>query len=425
MNKKALNQLKVLDRSIVEASKNIKVLTRLSWPATTREEFLSHWRRDNPQLPVVEYAKDPQLKSVEAALGDAHKKLRGFDDPIADFLRKTASSYSVLCRLLQAVGTQDMLAPSRELYGAPGDPLSDGAVNNLDAAKHFVETSSQYAKAGHLRDTDYCLSANVMQDEMEKRLTEVFPPGLVQVKVDAQLASKAAAGATRIRLREGTCFSEYDLEQLLQHEAFIHSLTALNGRAQENLTCMGLSAPRTTGAQEGLATFAELITGAIDIDRMERIALRVIGIDLALNGADFLDVFRFFLDKGQSEEESFNSTMRIYRGAPLTGGAAFTKDVVYLHGLMEIHTFFRWAMHNQKLELCRYFLAGRMTIGDVIALAPMFEEGVLKPPQFVPPWMTKTNGLAGYLAFSIFANKITVEGINEHHRFDHVNDMDS
>jgi uncharacterized protein (TIGR02421 family) len=425
MNKKHLEQLKSIDKSIVDAAKNIKVLTRLSWPAKVKADFLKQWRGGNPQMPVVDYASDDTLQVASLSLGAAEKKLSPFDHPLADFLSKTAQSYQTLCRLLFAVGTPDMLAPSRELYGSPGAPLADGKVNNLQAAAHFVDLSSQYYKALHLQEIDYCLPASIMKTELENRLSEVFPAGLVQVTIDPRLASKAAAGATRIRLREGTCFSEYDLEQLLQHEAFIHSLTALNGRAQENASCLGLSAPRTTGTQEGLATFAELITGAIDIDRMERIALRVIGIDMALRGGDFLDVFRFFLDKNQTEDESFNSTMRIFRGAPLTGGAAFTKDVVYLHGLMEVHTFFRWAMRNQRLELCRYLLAGRMTISDVIALAPLFADGTLKPPQYIPPWMAKTNGLAGYLAFSIFANKITIEGIDEHHRFDRVADLDS
>lgn len=94
--------------------------------------------------------------------------------------------------------------------------------------------------------------------------------------------------------------------------------------------------------------------------------------------------------------------MRIFRGASVIGGAAFTKDVVYLHSLMEMHTFFRWTMRNQRLELCRYFFAGRMTIGDAIDLSPMFENGSLAGPNYLPPWMTRTNGLTDYLAFSLF-----------------------
>ena len=274
-----------------------------------------------------------------------------------------------------------------------------------------------------MRDSDYCITAETIRDALEHRLSDVFPPNTVEVVIDPRLASKAAAGATRIRLRGDTFFSDYDLEQLLQHEAFVHSLTAINGRRQRTIKSFGLGAPRTTGPQEGLATFAELITGAIDIDRMKRIALRVVGIDRALNGADFIEVFRFFLDAGQPEAESFNSTMRIFRGAPVTGGAAFTKDVVYLHGLMEVHTFFRWALLNQRMELCRYFFAGRMTIADTISLTPVFEAGYLDAPGYLPPWMVRTNGLAGYLAFSIFANRISIDALDEHHRFETAAEM--
>ncbi|HKJ19025.1 MAG TPA: tyrosine/phenylalanine carboxypeptidase domain-containing protein, partial [Woeseiaceae bacterium] len=194
-------------------------------------------------------------------------------------------------------------------------------------------------------------------------------------------------------------------------------------RAQPIIRSLGLGAPRTTGPQEGLATFAELVTGSIDIGRMQRIALRVVGIDRALSGANFIEVFEFFLDAGQSENESFSSAMRIFRGAPVTGGAAFTKDVVYLHGLMEVHTFFRWALQHQRLELCRYFFAGRMTIADACKLAPMFEDGILAGPRYLPTWMTRTNGLAGYLAFSIFANRISIEALDEHHSFERVQEI--
>ncbi|MGB5324292.1 MAG: flavohemoglobin expression-modulating QEGLA motif protein [Pseudomonadales bacterium] len=320
--------------------------------------------------------------------------------------------------LIESIGTPKVAEHSRALYGAPTDPISSGHVNSLEAAQHFLEVSQQYRQATGLRDSDYCLSAEMLAAEMTPLLDEVFEPGLVRVEIDPDMASKAAAGATRIRLRAGTCFSEYDLGQLLQHEGFVHSLTAINGNRQTKIRSLGLGSPRTTGAQEGLATFAELVTGVMDINRLERLALRVIGIDHALNGADFIDVFRFFIDSGQSELESFTSSMRIFRGVPVTGGFAFSKDVVYLHGLMEVHTFFRWAMQHRKLDMCRHFFAGRMTVGDVVRMEKLFVEGVLDAPEFLPPWMVKTNGLAGYLAFSVFANRITIEELDEHHAFE-------
>ena len=78
---------------------------------------------------------------------------------------------------------------------------------------------------------------------------------------------------------------------------------------------------------------------------------------------------------------------------------------------------------NQRLELCQFFFAGRMTISDGIALDELFQDGTLDGPKYLPPWMTRTNGLAGYLAFSLFANRINIRGLDEHHRFDRVEEI--
>ena len=96
---------------------------------------------------------------------------------------------------------------------------------------------------------------------------------------------------------------------------------------------------------------------------------------------------------------------------PTTGGCAFTKDTVYLRGLVGVHTFFRWALRQHKLPLCRYLFAGKMTLADVQRFEPLFESGVLLPPHWMPPWLTRINGLAGMLAFSLFANRIRLDTV--------------
>jgi uncharacterized protein (TIGR02421 family) len=424
LSARAIDRLAVVDAAIVDSASRIKVLSRLSWPAGIQQGFLDNWQRGRPRLPTPTYAP-AGLEATAGQLEACMARLHPADDPLSEYLYATAWSYHRLCLLLEAAGTTGITEHSRALYGAPGDLISTGHVDNLAAARHFLEVSTEYRGTVGMQEADYCLPAELLAHEMSERLAEVFPPGTVRVEIDPDMASKAAAGFSRIRLRGGACFSEYDLEQLLQHEAFVHSLTAVNGMRQSRFRTLGLGAPRTTETQEGLATFAELVTGVIDINRLERLALRVIGIDHALMGADFVDVFRFFLEAGQGELESFNSTMRIFRGAPVTGGAAFTKDVVYLHGLMEIHTFFRWAMQHQKLGMCRHLFAGRMTIGDAVRLEPLFESGVLDEPEYLPPWMVRTNGLAGYLAFAVFANRITIEELDEYHEFDKAADLAS
>src|SRR3546814_20418540 len=88
------------------------------------------------------------------------------------------------------------------------------------------------------------------------------------------MSAKAAAGARRIRLRTSAQYTDYDHHQLLQHEAFVHSLTALNGREQAVIGSLSLASPRTTATQAGLAVFAEQINGNLDIERMKRVRLR-------------------------------------------------------------------------------------------------------------------------------------------------------
>ncbi|MBS0567535.1 MAG: DUF1704 domain-containing protein [Proteobacteria bacterium] len=403
-----LDRLAELDRRLVAAVKGIKLLGAVSWPALVQARFLDGWRRGNPLLPTVDYAKNDhsaareELEDIFLAADAQH--------PVGDYLRRAAQSWIYATELLDAAGTAAITEHSVRLYGRPGDRLPGGALSNLDAARHFVELADEIG--GELGADDAVrVPAEQLCAELQQEIAAFFSHDQVTVELDPDLIAKAAAGPARIRVRAGASFTEYDHHQLLQHEAFVHSLTALNGRRQPNLKSLALNSPRITATQEGLATFAELMSGAIDIGRMKRISLRIVAIDKALAGADFIEVFRFFLGAGQNEADSFTSAMRVFRGAPLGGGAAFTKDTVYLHGLLSVHTFFRWAFRHGKLKLCRNLFAGKMTLHDVLALEPYFDSGFLAAPVYIPPWVRNAHGLAGTLAFSLFANRIRLDRV--------------
>lgn len=404
-----LTRFAALDRRLVAAVKGIKLLASVSWPMSVQRIFLEKWNSSRAELPVVEYTRCDfsnnrvELERIVAETDAQH--------PVGDYIRRTAESWRIATELLDAVGTPAITEHSIRLFGRPGDRLPGGSVSNIDAATHFIELADELDKEITGSGGEYCIPAELLRDELQQRISAFFNQHKVVVTIDPNLIAKAAAGPTRIRLRAATCFSEYDKHQLLEHEAFVHSLTALNGRSQPNLGSMALNSPRITSTQEGLATFAELMSGSIDIGRMKRISLRILAIDKALSGADFIDVFKFFLKSGQTDADSFTSAMRVFRGAPLTGGFAFTKDTVYLHGLLSVHTFFRWALKNQKLKLCRLLFAGKMTLHDVIALEPFFDSGYLAAPIYLPPWVQQASGMAGVLAFSLFANRIRLDRV--------------
>lgn len=401
-----------LDERMVAVARGIRLLSMVSWPADVQHDFLSRRARgDIIALPVFEYQVQDfsdarrELDAITAAADPDH--------PLGSYLVESAQSWSIAAELLESLGTTDVTTHSIRLFGRPDEPLPGNGPSTREAARHFIAIADELDKELLAPEEQVAISATALQLQLQSDLDSFFHERMIEVVLDPHLISKAAAGATRIRLRAGASFSDYDRQQLLHHEALVHSLTGLNGRQPPLMQSLSLSSPRTTATQEGLATFAEQITGSIDIERMKRVSLRIEAVAMALEGADFIQVFDYFLAAGQDEVESFSSAQRVFRGVPLTGGAAFTKDTVYLRGLIGVHTFFRWALKHGKLRLCRQLFAGKMTLADAVRFEPLFDDGTLAPPHWLPHWVARANGLAGMLAFSMFANRIRLDALSE------------
>jgi uncharacterized protein (TIGR02421 family) len=355
-----LKHYAALDARMVEAVRGIEWLAAVSWPASAQAEFLAARARGHLNLPAIVYPNQ-QHAAVRAAL-EAIAANTDLTHPLGAYIARSCESWHVATQLLEAAGTPEITAHSVRLFGKPGDRLPGDGPSNIEAAQHFIAIAEELDRDLGTVAEHATIPAENLRADLQRRLDAFFVHHKINVVLDPDLIAKAAAGPTRIRLRAGAAFSDYDRHQLLEHEAFVHSLTALNGREQPWLKSMARSSPRVTATQEGLATFAEQITGSIDIARMKRISLRILAIDRAMNGASFLDVFDFFEKSGQSAADSFTSAQRVFRGAPLGGGSAFTKDTVYLHGLLGVHTFFRWALRNRRLTLCRLLFAGKMAL---------------------------------------------------------------
>jgi uncharacterized protein (TIGR02421 family) len=405
-----------LDARMVRAARGIRLLSLASWPAATQARFLADHARGQLAMPVVAYPRHDftesrrELDAVAAAADPSH--------PLGVYLVESARSWDLAAQLLEALGTPTAGALAIALFGRPEQPLPGNGPSTREAARHFIGIADELDRALLAPSEQVAVSATALQLQLQGDLDAFFGGRVIDVEVDPDMIAKAAAGAHRIRLRAGAEYSDYDRHQLLQHEALVHSLTALNGREQPHMASLAMASPRTTATQEGLATFAEQITGSIDIARMKRVSLRIEAIAMALEGGDFLDVFGYFRAAGQSPAESFASAQRVFRGVPLAGGCAFTKDAVYLRGLIGVHTFFRWALRSDRLRLCRLLFAGKMTLADVRRFEPLFADGTWGPaalalPRWLPPWVARANGLAGMLAFSLFANRIRLDQVDE------------
>jgi len=179
------------------------------------------------------------------------------------------------------------------------------------------------------------LDAEAVQKEMRAGLDAL---GLSDWTVEiASIAAKVEVQSffRRIRIQTGARFSPEEAARLKVHEIGVHCLRYANGSRQPfRLFRHGL--PDYLETEEGLAVYAEELTGTLSGQDMRRYALRVIACDLA-GRLGFADVFYALLDHGCAPDEAFSLTARVKRGltdTSLPGG--WTKDQIYLRGWLKL-----------------------------------------------------------------------------------------
>jgi uncharacterized protein (TIGR02421 family) len=404
-----LEKIVELDRRLGKTVKPIKVLSRLEWPASAGEKFLKGYRAGHPSLPDVRLQPRRHAEEIEGLQELMSRCDRSH--PLGSYLYKTAWSYLHAARMIEGIGTEEFTRNSIELYGRPDRVYPRQNLTILDAAEQFLRITDELLGSFRIPPAVPSVPSAQFADQMRRALGDFFRENEVAVELDPSMSSKATAGSRRVRVRDGILFTDLDLGQLVHHEAFIHAATMINGKRQPRFTALGLGAPRTTRTQEGIATLAELATLSMDISRLRRLALRVRFVKKALDGADFIEIFKGFLEAGQTEEDAYKATERIFRGGDVRGRIVFTKDAAYLGGLLEVHTFLRVAIQENRPELIPRLFAGRLTLGDVYELSPFFESGFLVPPAYVPPWAADLRRLSALLAYSGFMARIRLEGL--------------
>ena len=154
----------------------------------------------------------------------------------------------------------------------------------------------------------------------------------------------------------------------------------------------------------------EVLTFSSHTSRLRRLANRVEAIRQIEDGADFLEVFRFFREQGFTVKTSYRSAMRAFRGS-LPDRGPFTKDLSYTRGFVEVFNFLHVAVRAAKLERIPVLYVGKTALQDVPALWDLIEEGVVQPPAFLPPQLADLHGLAAWLCFSNYLHKLNIERV--------------
>ncbi len=135
-----------------------------------------------------------------------------------------------------------------------------------------------------------------------------------------------------------------------------------------------------------------------------------------MDGADFLDLYRYFIDRTHNKMAAFENARRVTRGGLVTGGGPFTKDSVYLEGLVRVHNFLRIAVQETRVDTIRLLFAGKMDIDDMPAITTLAAHGLCTFPRFLPPWARDLRFVLSYIAYSSFLNRMNLEKVREHYK---------
>ncbi len=423
-DKDELEIIQSLSARLVEAQRTIRILDSIKWDDTIRQQFFA----DNAQkLPAVDahyYATkplpyDPHEKQQELRLiiRDAQNNL-GQYSPVTRLIKRQCEEFCRATLMLAGRGTPLFSELAKELYGSPDDAFYPGGprLSELGTVLFDVLTDLDVQLQSEADSKQY--TPHDAQTILQTRLSSFFDqhPGKVTVMVSDDMVADASAGADNIKLSQHAMFSERDLRYLEVHEGWVHVGTTLNGSMQPYCDFLSKGSPSCSVIQEGLAVITEIVTFSSYPGRLRKITNRVIALDKIREGANFIDIYRYFTDCNLSPDDSYNHTVRLFRGSTPTGGP-FTKDLSYAKGFLLLYNFIRFAISQGRLDTIPLLFAGKLILDDLPLLVELREQNILVPAVYLPPPFKDLAALSAWMSFSLFLNKFDLSEITKNFRF--------
>jgi uncharacterized protein (TIGR02421 family) len=415
------DKVRALSNRIVEAQRPIRVLDAVKYRPQLKNDFFASKGKELPKADREYYLRenplgfDPRTKADELVqLGVDIKRELGHGDELGSLMLKIVTEYRLLVSMLEARGTPEFYKYTKELYGSPQDGFH-GTKSTILEQGRLLE-GILFSLEGKALGKEYPknITAEEVVNELRDRFSRSFLAGKVEVKLSDGIVSDASAGADTIKIKESSMFSIKDIDIFEVHEGWVHVATTANGKNQATATFLSKGSPRVVATQEGLAILMEIFTFSSYPLRARIINDRILAIAMVENGANFLEVYQAQLEKGYTELDAYRNTMRVFRGGVVTGGAPFTKDISYCRGFIENYNFIRTAIRHGHPEIIPYLYTGKLNVDDVPMLYRLAQEGVVDPPQLLPPHFRDLSGLAVWMSFSNFLNTVDLTAVQDH-----------
>lgn len=409
--------IRELSERIVSAQKPIRILDALKWNSRIQQDFFKHKFKKLPDIDEEYYQRENPLQF------DPLKKIAEFHD-IERAIRRTLGQYSGvgsimqrMCReytrvvhMLMARGTTKFTEISQELYGSSEDAFHVGAPTLKDLATLVSNTLSNIKDQVITAEDEEIYSSEETVTILKKRLDNYFTDKNQPIRVELSdgIIADASAGAERIKILAGQHFSEREIRTFEIHEGWVHLGTTMNGLSQPCCTFLSKGPPSSTITQEGLAIITEVFTFSSYPGRLKRLTNRITAVNMAEEGANFLDVFHFYREENLTPEEAYQATSRVFRGS-IPDQGPFTKDLSYSKGFILIYNYIRLAVQKGLVNQIPILFLGKTTLEDIHILSDLVQEEIAIAPKYVPPQFRDLAALSAWMCYSLFLNKLDLQ----------------
>jgi len=339
------------------------------------EEFKANNYRRNPVFHYRMIPMDPEKLKKKLY----NIPVEDIEDPTLGYLfRDKRREIDKMLTMLNSRDTEEFLYGSLQVYGGIKKSLLNVAMGFL-AAYPFAEGDSDETE-----DEEGSIDLNAfikMAQEEFEFLRKQFPLVETKIKIKPDILGMMVSKGAFLLGSDVKSIAMRRARALIQHEIGTHSLTYYNGRAQP-FKLLSSGVPGYEELQEGLAVFAEYLSGGLTKRRLQVLAARVIAADALIKGYDFVNTFFLLKDDFTIDDyTAFSITLRVYRG----GG--FTKDVVYLKGFIHLLEYIKEGRDIQRL------LIGKIRQDYIPIIDELVSRNILKPAPLKPRYLIEEESL--------------------------------
>src|SRR5438270_6558117 len=374
--------VRTLSDRLVEAQRPIRILDAIKWDDDVERAFFAQAARELPAVTRDYYLGRPlpfdpeqKLHEFHAIERDIRRQLGEYNAP-GQIMSRMCEEYRDVVHLLTHRGSRAFAEIAERLYGSASDSFHAGDPNLADLGHMMSDILDNLSHHTIFGPEEDALDARQTVEVLADRLGHYFgDPAAVRVQLSDGIVADAAAGSDYIKIRGNARFTHREVRLLEVHEGWVHLGTTLNGQNQPVCTFLGKGPPSSTITQEGLAVITEIVAFASHPGRVRRLTNRIEGVAMAEAGANFLDVYRYFQEEGYDSRESYQHTMRIFRGSLPEGCGPFTKDLCYSKGFVLVYNYIRLAVSRGMVRRLPWSICGKTNLGETQTLAPPVEDG--------------------------------------------------